>query len=460
MDSEEGGPGRTGFPAVLGLTALDSDPWLNILAVLALAGGILLAVAGAHASAALARVSRGRLLARLDAPERRARAESLLADMEEAAGLAGLLKLAGLAATLWGFLFFTGGSTLGLLLWGVLAGASGLFLLEILPLAVARRSPEPVVLSTLGLLLAARALCRPILRPLQAARRVLLRALGLPARVQGHDELADEILAAVEEQERPSPLAKDEREWIENIVDLKEMAVSAVMTPRTDMIGVEAQTTMPEVLAVAVREGHSRLPVYENRLDAIVGIFYVKDLLPVILSGERPLAELGVRELMRKPFFIPETKRIPDLLKDFRTLRLHMAIVLDEYGGTAGLVTIEDILEEIVGEIEDEYDSEEEVPVRVLEAGRSAEVDARAHVWEVNESLQIDIPEDEDYDTMGGFVCSVLGRIPAAGESFEYGKARIEILKADERSIEQIRVEVLSPQEAREAGRRDGGGWL
>ena len=445
-EEEDSGPHPAGLPALLVL-ADSPGQGSSLWAFLVLAAGILLALSGAYLQAALSRVSRPKLLQRIQEEEKKRKAEAFLADPEEPAALAAFVKLLGIAGILVGFLCLDGNTTVGLVLWGIVILLLSLFLLEILPLAVSRRNPEAPILRALPLLAPAGALLSPLLRPFLKARVVTLRALGLPPGenlpAQG---LAEEILAAVEDQESPKHLDADEREWIENIVDFKDMTASAVMTPRTDMVCLEVQTPLAEALASATKEGHSRLPVYKERLDVIVGIFYVKDILPHVLSRRDFLEEVPLEKLMRKPYFIPETKKIPDLLREFRARRLHMAIVLDEYGGTAGLVTIEDILEEIVGEIEDEFDSGEEEAFRILEEGKRADVDARAHVREVNEILGTEIPEDEDFETIGGFVCSTLGRIPSKDETFERDGLRFKVLEAGERSVGKLRIEVMEKE--------------
>ncbi len=454
-EEEDSGPHPAGMPALL-LLAGPPGGETPFWPILVLVAGIVLALFGAYLQAALSRVSRPKLFGRVEEEhKKKKKVEALLGDPEEPAALAALVKLLGLAGILVGFLELDGSSTASLLLWGAVMFLLAFFLVEVLPLAVARRSPEGLILWALPVLAPAMNLLRPLLRPFLKARVVSLRALGLPTEEELPSQgLAEEILAAVEDQETPKHLDPDEKEWIENIVDFKDMTASAVMTPRTDMVCLEVQTPLSEALALATKEGHSRLPVYKDRLDVIVGIFYVKDILPHVLSKEDFLETVPLEKLMRKPYFIPETKKVPDLLREFRARRLHMAIVLDEYGGTAGLVTIEDILEEIVGEIEDEFDTGEEELFRVLEKGRKAEVDARAHVREVNEILDTEIPEDEDYETIGGFVCSALGRIPAKDEIFERDGIRFKVLEAGERSVGKLRIEVLE----KEPDRQEQGG--
>jgi putative hemolysin len=221
--------------------------------------------------------------------------------------------------------------------------------------------------------------------------------------------------------------------------------VGQIMTPRTDVIGIDVTSTYAETRELVLRSAHSRIPVFEETLDHPLGVLYAKDLLSV----DDP-ANFFLHKLMRPIPFVPETKDLASLLKEFQSGRVHIAIVLDEYGGTAGLVTIEDILEELVGEIADEHDE----PVRpsILRVDdHSAEVDARVRVEELNEALELALPEDESYDTIAGFVFSRLGKIPAVGESVTSDGVRISVLAATDRSLVRLRIQKLEPTPAEEA---------
>jgi CBS domain containing-hemolysin-like protein len=214
------------------------------------------------------------------------------------------------------------------------------------------------------------------------------------------------------------------------------------MTPRTEIIGIPADATYEDVRQTVIREGHSRMPVFEETIDNILGMLYVKDLLRV----ESP-ETFDVREIMRKVPFVPETKSLRDLLREFQEQKVHIAIVADEYGGTAGIVTIEDILEELVGEIVDEYEVHEPEPIQRIDE-RTVDVDARVGVTELNDAIGLRLPEDAEYDTVGGFVFSHLGRIPEPGYSFEHDAVRITILEAEERRVVRLRVaRILAPSE-------------
>jgi CBS domain containing-hemolysin-like protein len=236
---------------------------------------------------------------------------------------------------------------------------------------------------------------------------------------------------------------EDAREMIESVLKFRDVSVAEVMTPRTDMVMVEASATLPEAEQLAMEEGYSRLPVFKENRDNIVGVLYVKDLLQPPGAEE---AHITVADIMREPYFIPETKPVVQLLREMRNEKIHIALVLDEYGGTAGLVTIEDILEEIVGEIQDEYDTEA-LPFLHLIDEHTAELDARVHIDEFNEALDVHIPESDDYETVGGFLFSSLGRIPKPGETLHHQNILFKVLSADERRIKRLRVEIQPEEE-------------
>ncbi len=257
---------------------------------------------------------------------------------------------------------------------------------------------------------------------------------------EGKATAEDEIMSLVEkdaEEENGTPeLEDDERRMIRGIFDLDETLVHEIMTPRVDVHGVEETTSIADTKATIVDSGHSRIPVFRNTIDQIVGVVYAKDLL----DDARIRNAKGLAEIYHPVVFIPETKNIGDLLQEFRQNQNHFAVVLDEYGGTAGIVTIEDILEEIVGEIRDEYDGEETPPVaEELPEGKLI-VDARITIDEINELLGVELPDDEDYDTIGGYISSFAGRIPQAGERVKTDRVVAEIVGADPRRILKLKV--------------------
>jgi putative hemolysin len=221
-----------------------------------------------------------------------------------------------------------------------------------------------------------------------------------------------------------------------------------VMTPRTEMHMLQAQQPWDEVLEYITSVGHTRLPVYDKSRDDIVGILYIKDLLPELAKSSEETRR-PITEILRKPLFVPESKAVDDLLQLFQHSRTHIAIVLDEYGGVSGLVTIEDVLEEIVGEIEDEFDAEVEEDIRKIDDD-TCEALGRAHVDQINALMGFDLPEDETFDTIGGFVFDQFGRVPTTGESLTWNDAvQVKVLEAARRRVGKVRLERV-PKEAAE----------
>lgn len=251
------------------------------------------------------------------------------------------------------------------------------------------------------------------------------------------EQIEREILGVVSEGEAAGTVHEQDADMIASVIEFRDKDVSEIMTPRTEIVALPTTTTLYEAKETIVREGHSRIPIYAENIDNVLGVLYAKDLLN---CDEHET--FNPTEIMRKVPFVPETKRLPDLLAEMREKKVQVAIVVDEYGGTAGLVTIEDIIEEIVGEISDEYDPAEPESIRRVDEW-TAEVDARAHIDEVNEALGIELPDGGDYDTVGGFLFSQMGKIPTAGEELTYGNVRLRVLDAEARKIHRLRIEVI-----------------
>jgi len=234
-------------------------------------------------------------------------------------------------------------------------------------------------------------------------------------------------------------LDEDENEMIHRIFEMKDIVVREIMVPRPDIRALEVESPVEDVAKLVVDAGHSRLPVYEGTIDKVVGVVYAKDLLRYWVNKG---SKIKLTDVMRQPLFVPETKIISELLKEMKVERVHIATVIDEYGGTSGLVTIEDILEEIVGDIQDEYDLEEE---EFIEEGEGRYlVDARMDMDELSEKLGLEIAK-EDFDTLGGFLLNMVNNIPAVNERIDYGDISFTIIEADERRI--LRVEILVNRE-------------
>ncbi len=226
-------------------------------------------------------------------------------------------------------------------------------------------------------------------------------------------------------------------EMFEGVVELGQAKAREVMVPRVDIVSIPDDVTLDAALDCIIKEGHSRIPVYHETLDSVVGILYAKDLLTCF--RDRDFAA-SVRDLARAPTFVPESKPVDELLRELQASKVHIAIVVDEYGGTAGLVTIEDILEEIVGDIQDEYDPEEGDVESVDAAAGRGIFKATVHIDEVNDLLDLHLPTDDDVETVGGLVFAALGRVPRAGETADIGDARVEVLAVAGSRIQRVRV--------------------
>lgn len=249
----------------------------------------------------------------------------------------------------------------------------------------------------------------------------------------------EEIQEIIDASEEEGLINQEENEMIRSIFELRDTVVREIMVPRTDMASVPADASVGQVLDTIIGCGHSRIPVYDGTVDNIVGLIYAKDLLKYWGIGD---ATITLRRIMRPPYFIPETKNLEELLQEFKRKRVHIAIVIDEYGGTSGLVTIEDLLEQIVGDIQDEYDVEEEWLVE--ETDGSVVVDARLPIEELEEHFGIEIERDK-FDTVAGLIFHLTGRIPQIGEEIESEELRMTVLEASERTIKKVRIVRRSP---------------
>lgn len=310
------------------------------------------------------------------------------------------------------------------------------------PHAWAKYAGETLLSRTYGTLLVFSVAAAPVLYVLRLYDGFVRRLAGVAEATpkEQQEEKHEEFLEDLEQHRMEGAFDEEEQEMIENVLELSERHADEIMTPRTDLIAVEVHADLPTVLATIKQAGHSRIPVYEENIDTIVGLIYAKDLLAEV---GREADDFSLRARMREAYFVPESKPLRSLLHEFQNQKLHIAIVLDEYGGTAGIVTLEDILEELVGEITDEYEETPPESIREID-DRTIEVDARTYVDDLNDQYDLDLPEDEDYDTVGGFVFSRLGYIPKNGEHFEYENLTFTIASAEPRRIKRIRIEKVS----------------
>ncbi len=329
---------------------------------------------------------------------------------------------------------------------GVVAGAIVVFFLlgELLPRSVVRRRTEG---AALALAPAAYALGRALI-PLGGGLATLGRLPLRLGRGRGEDDEPPgpgaEGRPAGDSGEEAEEIEEDERDLIHSIFEFGDTVVREVMVPRTDMVAVPTDCRLKDALETITSAGYSRIPIYEGDTDNIVGVLYAKDLLKRVadLDAGTPVASLG-----RAPLFVPEQKKVADLLREMQQQRIHMAIVVDEYGGTAGLVTIEDLIEEIVGEIVDEYDVEEPL-VEPLDDG-AIRVSARLPIDEVNELLGVDLPHEE-WDTVGGLVFGLVGRVPTPGEKVSYDSLEFTTERVAGRRIQKVVIRKTAEERAPE----------
>jgi CBS domain containing-hemolysin-like protein len=392
-------------------------------------------LAGA-AEIALALVNRGWLQEALDNGMRQAQAvQTLLDDTERSLSTLLVVETVGVAAAMGAVVLLVRRvrpDWLGLLL-GCLVLVVVVIGMRVIGRALAARSPEAWALSLAWLVQALAMLLSPLV--------ALMRGLG--DRILGPaSELAEESILLTEDGlrflinvgEEESAIEDEEKEMIASIVELGETLVREVMVPRIDVISLSVETPITEALDVIIAAGYSRIPIYEETIDNIVGMLYAKDLLGCFRDGKRNAPIAGI---LREVYFVPESMKVDDLLHELQRRRVHVAIVVDEYGGTAGLVTIEDLLEEIVGEIQDEYDMEEPLVLRVSD--REWLIHARCNLDDACDLLEVTLPS-EGGDTVGGFIFSQLERVPEVGDEVLFDDLRITVQSVDGRRVKQVRV--------------------
>ncbi len=247
---------------------------------------------------------------------------------------------------------------------------------------------------------------------------------------------AEELMILVERGGEQGVIEAEEQQMIGAVLELGERRVHEVMVPRIDITALAASAPLDEIISTIVREGHTRIPVYEDTIDNVIGILYAKDLLPILAKGQQP----KIATILRTPLFVPESLSVDDLLHNFQRRKVHIAIVLDEYGGTAGLVTIEDLIEEIVGEIQDEYDVEE--PMLEPISDDEARLDGRANIDDLTEhfGIELDAADREQYDTVGGLVYHEIGGVPEVGDTVEVGGLTLTVESTDGRRVGKVLV--------------------
>jgi putative hemolysin len=314
---------------------------------------------------------------------------------------------------------------------------------ESLPKTFAVQHPERAALLTAPIVSAITSLLpvRLLARALIGLTNFIVPGKGLK---EGPYVSEQELLALADVAVEEDVIEREERQLIHSIIEFGDTVVREVMIPRPDMVAIEARATVNDAMEVVMAAGYSRIPVYDQGIDDINGLLYAKDLMRAVRDNR---GDVAVRELVRPANFVPETKRVAELLPEMQKQKSHMAIVVDEHGGTAGLVTLEDLIEELVGEIVDEYDVEEP-PIEPLPGG-DVRVNARMPIDELNDLLDAEFPEG-DYDTVGGLVYFLLGHVPSEGETVDYDGRRLRAERVQGRRIGRVRISKLEPVSDRE----------
>jgi len=420
---------------------LDPDSW-SLVGLFA--AGLVIVSWAAAAEAAFATVNRGQVRELAAAGRlRAAAAEALLGQPARLLAALLVMRLSGDAAVIVSAILLARNfAVANWLLWATVAAVVVLLLVHTWPRAWALRRPLAAVLGFTPLV----RLFVWGLTPVTALLQRLTQGAAAAGSPGEHLFLGDEGLRLLfDASGQETVIEEDEKEMIASIFAFSDKLVREVMVPRIDVAAVPVDAPMTEALDVILKNGHSRIPVYKGSIDNIVGILYAKDLLRYLRDGR---TDISLDRILRAAYFIPESKKVDELLQELQQRRVHMAVVVDEYGGTAGIVTIEDLLEEIVGEIQDEYDAEQ--PTVEIVSEHEYLFDARISLDDVCKHLGVELPE-EGGDTLGGFIYSQLGRVPAVSDRVEFRNVVFEVLSVAGRRIKQVRAS-LQPGEAATEG--------
>ena len=322
----------------------------------------------------------------------------------------------------------------------VLIGALTLLVVvasDVVPATVARSAPRKYAVLGLRILRLPYLLFYPVTKMLLLLRGAVVAAVGEDGDetpMRRTDRLWRRLLRGGAE------LSGERRRLIRSVVDFPTTTVREVMIPRTDMVVISRNMSLDEILVTLLECGHSRIPVHGETLDDIEGLFYAKDVIQLMASGE----EFEIDEFLRRPYFVPETKSISELLTEFQRQQIHLAVVVDEFGGTAGLITLEDIIEEFFGDIQDEYDVE---PAQLIELSSSAVLaDARIGIDEIEAYFEVELPDNDEYDSLGGFLLDQMGNVPSVGDELCWESLVFSVIEGDERRIDTVRIEKVSAE--------------
>jgi putative hemolysin len=425
------------------LAFLDAGSSNNLVDLLPLIGlalsGVLLVAFTAAAEMSFASVNRMQLRRLLEERGRREQiAETLLAEPVRLLSTLMVAKLIGKILAIAGvtLLALQDGQQPGLIWWLIAAGAV-LILAQLLPRAWVIGRADRAALAFAPLVRGLALILTPVT---YVMRRIGQGAVPSGTAAESIFLSEDGIRFLLNASDEETTIEDEEKELIASIFEFSDKLVREVMVPRIDVTGVTDDAPMLAALDVILKAGHSRIPVYKDSIDNVSGILYAKDLLRYLRDGR---TEVPLNKIVRPAYFIPESKKVNELLQELQQRKVHMAVVVDEYGGTAGLVTIEDLLEEIVGEIQDEFDAEEPTIESVSE--HEFLFDARVPLDEVSKLLGVELP-NEGGDTLGGFIYSQLGKVPAVGDNIEYDSANFEVLTVAGRRIKQVRANVITQE--------------
>ncbi|MGL4947452.1 MAG: hemolysin family protein [Cetobacterium sp.] len=280
-------------------------------------------------------------------------------------------------------------------------------------------------------------LMKPLVKILMWTSILIGRILGVEVKTENIMFTEEDLISFVNVGEAEGIIEEEEKEMIHSIVGLGETNAKEIMTPRTSMFAVEGNKTLNDIWDEMIEAGFSRIPVYEETIDNIIGVLYTKDVLKHLKSNS---TDTQIKDLVREVYYVPETKSIIEILQEFKSKKVHIALVLDEYGGIGGVLTIEDLLEEIVGEIRDEFDHEEEESIKEIEANRY-EVDAMLDIETINKTLNIELPISEDYESLGGLLMSELGKIPSIGDVVEFIDVKLIVLEVEKMRVSKVEIQ-------------------
>lgn len=278
---------------------------------------------------------------------------------------------------------------------------------------------------------------KPIVKVLMWTSILIGRILGVEVKTENIMFTEEDLISFVNVGEAEGIIEEEEKEMIHSIVGLGETNAKEIMTPRTSMFAVEGNKTLDDIWDEMIEAGFSRIPIYEDTIDNIIGVLYTKDVLNYLKEHS---TDTQIKELVREAYFVPETKSIIEILQEFKSKKVHIALVLDEYGGIGGILTIEDLLEEIVGEIRDEFDNEEEESIKEIDDNRY-EVDAMLDIETINKNLNIDLPISEDYESLGGLIMSELGKIPAIGDIVDFQNVRLVVVEVEKMRVSKVEIQ-------------------